>query len=53
MRVGVYIPYLVHIVLKYINVHQLHESIQQAPLISRNGLLIANPLCQGPPHHLM
>jgi hypothetical protein len=37
-RVGVYIPYLVHNVLEDIKAHRLHESIQQVPLISRNGL---------------
>jgi hypothetical protein len=52
-RVGGYVPYLVHSLLKYIKAHQLHESIQQVPLISRNGLWIANPQCQGPPHHPM
>jgi hypothetical protein len=52
-RVGVYIPYLVHNVLEDIKAHRLHESIQQVPLISRNGLWIANPRCQGPPHHPM
>jgi hypothetical protein len=37
-RVGVYVPYLVHNVLKDIKAHRLHERIQQVPLISRNGL---------------
>jgi hypothetical protein len=37
-RVGGYIPYLVYNVLEYIKAHWLHESIQQVPLISRNGL---------------
>jgi hypothetical protein len=52
-RVGDYIPYLIHNVLEDIKVHRLHESIQQVPLISKNGLWIANPWCQGLPHHLM
>jgi hypothetical protein len=37
-RVGGYVPYLVHNVLEDIKAHRLHESIQQVPLISRNGL---------------
>jgi hypothetical protein len=37
-RVGGYVPYLIHNILKDIEVHWLHESIQQVPLISRNGL---------------
>jgi hypothetical protein len=37
-RVGGYIPYLVHNVLEDIKAHQLHESIQQVPLISRNDI---------------
>jgi hypothetical protein len=37
-RDGGYVPYLVHNVLEDIKVHRLHESIQQIPLISRNGL---------------
>jgi hypothetical protein len=52
-RVGGYVPYLVHNVLEDIKVRRLHESIHQVPLISRNGLQIANPRCQGPPHHPM
>jgi hypothetical protein len=52
-RVGGYVPYLVHNVLEDIKAHRLPESIQQVPLISRNGLLIANPWCHGPPHHPM
>jgi hypothetical protein len=36
-RVGGYVPYLIRNVLKDIKVHQLHESIQEVPLISRNG----------------
>jgi hypothetical protein len=52
-RVGGYVPYLVHNVLEDIKAHRLHESIQQVPLMSRNGLWIANPRCQGPPHHPM
>jgi hypothetical protein len=37
-RVGGYVSYLVHNVLEDIKAHQPHESIQQVPLISRNGL---------------
>jgi hypothetical protein len=37
-RGGGYIPYLIHNVLKNIEAHRLHESIQQVPLISRNDL---------------
>jgi hypothetical protein len=37
-RVGGYVPYVVHNVLEDIKAHQLHESIQQVPLISRNGI---------------
>jgi hypothetical protein len=37
-RVGDYVPYLIHNVLEDIKAHRLHESIQQVPLISRNGL---------------
>jgi hypothetical protein len=37
-RVGGYVPYLVYNVLKDIKAHRLHESIQQVPLRSRNGL---------------
>jgi hypothetical protein len=37
-RVGGSISYLIHNVLEDIEVHQLRESIQQVPLISRNGL---------------
>jgi hypothetical protein len=32
-----YVPYLIHNVLKDVEMHRLHESIQQVPLISRNG----------------
>jgi hypothetical protein len=52
-RVGDYIPYHIHNVLGHVEAHWLHENIQQVPLISRNGLLIANPWCQGLPHHPM
>jgi hypothetical protein len=37
-RVGGYVPYLIHNVLEDIIAHRLHESIQQVPLIGRNGL---------------
>jgi hypothetical protein len=37
-RVGGYVPYLIHNVLEDIKAHRLHDSIQQVPLISRNGL---------------
>jgi hypothetical protein len=37
-RVGGYVSYLIHNVLEDIKAHWLHESIQQVPLISRNGL---------------
>jgi hypothetical protein len=37
-RVHGYVSYLVHNVLEDIKTHRLHESIQQVPLISRNGL---------------
>jgi hypothetical protein len=37
-RVGGYVPYLIHNILEDVEAHQLHESIQQVPLISRNGL---------------
>jgi hypothetical protein len=37
-RVGGYVPYLIHNVLEDIEVNRLHESIQQVPLIGRNGL---------------
>jgi hypothetical protein len=36
-RVGGYVSYLIHNVLEDVKVHRLHESIQQVPLISRNG----------------
>jgi hypothetical protein len=52
-RVGGYVLYLIHNVLKDIKVHRLHESIQQVLLISRNDLWIANPRYQSPPHHSM
>jgi hypothetical protein len=37
-RVGGYVSYLIHNVLKDVKVHRLHESIQQVPLISRNDI---------------
>jgi hypothetical protein len=37
-RVGGYVPYLIHNVLEDVEAHQLHESIQQVPLVSRNDL---------------
>jgi hypothetical protein len=37
-RVGGYVLYLIHNVLKDVEAHRLHESIQQVPLIDRNGL---------------
>jgi hypothetical protein len=37
-RVGGYVPYLIHNVLKDIEAHRLHESIQHVPVISRNDL---------------
>jgi hypothetical protein len=37
-RVGGFVLYLIHNVLKDIKAHRLHESIQQVPLISRNDL---------------
>jgi hypothetical protein len=37
-RVGGYVPYLIHNVLKDVEAHRLHESIQQVPLISMNDL---------------
>jgi hypothetical protein len=37
-RVGGYVPYLIHNVLKDVKAHRLHESIQQVPIISKNGL---------------
>jgi hypothetical protein len=36
-RVGGYVIYLIHNVHKDIKAHWFHESIQQVPLISRNG----------------
>ncbi len=35
-RVGGYVLYLIDNVLEDVEVHRLHESIQQVPLISRN-----------------
>jgi hypothetical protein len=37
-RVGGYVLYLIHNVLEDVEAHRLHESIQQVPLINRNGL---------------
>jgi hypothetical protein len=37
-RVSDYVSYLIHNVLEDIEVHRLHESIQQVPLIGGNGL---------------
>jgi hypothetical protein len=37
-RVGGYVPCLIHNVLEDVEAHRLHESVQQVPLISRNGL---------------
>jgi hypothetical protein len=36
--VGGYVSYLIHNILEDVEAHRLHESIQQIPLISRNGL---------------
>jgi hypothetical protein len=36
-RIGGYILYLIHNVLEGVEAHRLYESIQQVPLISRNG----------------
>jgi hypothetical protein len=40
--VGGYVPYLIHNILKHIEAHWLHESIQQVPLIRRYSLRISN-----------
>jgi hypothetical protein len=50
-QVGCDVLDLIHDVLKDVEVHELHGSIQQVPLIMRNDIWIANPRWQGLPHH--
>jgi hypothetical protein len=37
-RVGGDVPYLIRNILKDVEAHRLHESIQEVPVISRNSL---------------